>query len=156
MTYTLHYEAENPNIPVTAENNDEDLLPKYAHYTDAGADLRSSIDISIPAGQHALVPTGVALAIPEGFVGLVHPRSGLALRHQVTVLNTPGTIDADYRGEIKVILINHAAEPFEIKKYDRIAQLVVQRVEHAHFNLAYSPLQETGRGAGGFGSTGTN
>lgn len=145
---------DSPLIPV--DTSSELLFPAYAHYSDAGADLRSSVDMVLPARDTALVPTGVKIAIPEGYAGFVHPRSGLALNNKVTVLNAPGTIDAAYRGELKVILINLSDEDFEIKMYDRIAQLVIQRVEHATFD-DFGDWQDhtnTDRGEGGFGSTG--
>ena len=120
---------------------------------DAGADLRAAIDTSIEPGEWQLVPTGVAIALQDGLVGLVHPRSGLAVKHGVTVLNAPGTIDAGYRGEIKVALINHGRDAFEIKRGDRIAQLLVQEVVHARF-IQVDTLPESHRGDSGFGSTG--
>lgn len=129
--------------------------PAYAHHGDAGADLRSRIDLVISPGSRALVPTGVAIAIPDGFVGLVHPRSGLAIKHGISMVNTPGTIDAGYRGEIQVILINHDLESdFVIKRFDRIAQLLIQRVERVDFEIVTS-LPDSDRGSGGFGSSGT-
>ena len=129
--------------------------PHRAHPTDAGADLHAALEdpVTIEPGQRRLIPTGVALAIPEGYVGLIHPRSGLAARHGVTVLNTPGTIDADYRGEIKVCLINHGKSPRTIQPGDRIAQLLVQKVELPEF-VEVEHLNTTTRGDGGFGSTG--
>ena len=121
---------------------------------DAGADLRSNEDISIPPGERRTVGTGVAIAIPAGYVGLVHPRSGLAAKHGVTVLNAPGTVDAAYRGEIKVTLLNtDLRETFEIKQGDRIAQLILQEVERAKF-IRVEKLPDSHRGEGGFGSTG--
>src|SRR5262245_4586440 len=136
---------------------DEGLpLPAYAHPGDAGADLYAAQDVDLPPGGRALVRTGIAIALPDGYVGLVHPRSGLAARAGVTVLNAPGTVDAGYRGEILVNLINHAvAVPAQIHRGDRIAQLVVQRVERAHFTVV-AQLPESRRGAGGHGSTGGN
>lgn len=128
-------------------------VPKYATAGDAGADLVSVEDVRIPAHQRVLVKTGIKIALPEGYVGLVHPRSGLALKHGITVLNAPGTIDAGYRGEIGVILLNTGSIDFEVKSGDRIAQLVVQKVEAAQFNVV-DALTETDRGEGGFGSTG--
>lgn len=130
-------------------------IPTVAKPGDAGVDLRSTIDVEIPAGGHrALVPTGVAIALPEGYAGFVQPRSGLALRHGVTVLNTPGLIDSGYRGELQVILINtDPTEPFRVTRGERIAQLVVQRVESPTF-VEVDSLDETERGAGGFGHTG--
>jgi len=135
---------------------DADLpLPAYARPGDAGADLvaREGAVLS-PRGGRALIPTGIAVAIPEGYAGFVQPRSGLALRHGVTVLNTPGLIDAGYRDELCVLLVNLDPEAsYEIHRGDRIAQLVVQRVEAAHFVGAES-LSESARGLGGFGHTG--
>lgn len=159
MGFTVNYEPETVYVSVENTGTPADydfVVPKYANHTDAGADLKSSVDMVVPAREWALVPTGVKIALPEGFAGFVHPRSGLALKHGITVLNAPGTIDADYRGELKVILINHSDEDFLIKQYDRIAQLVVQRVESVVFDRAYYGLSETGRGEGGFGSTGVN
>ena len=130
-----------------------DQLPIYALPGDAGADLRSAIDIAIAPGQWQLVPTGISIALQDGLVGLVHPRSGLAVKHGVTVLNAPGTIDAGYRGEIKVALINHGQDLFEIKQGDRIAQLLIQEVVRARF-VQVDLLPESHRGDSGFGSTG--
>lgn len=128
--------------------------PRYAHDGDAGADLCAATDVNLAPGERALVPTGVALALPVGFVGLVHPRSGLATRLGVTVLNAPGTVDAGYRGEIMVNLVNHDPhQPARIERGDRIAQLVVQRVERADF-VEVTELPDSLRGAGGHGSTG--
>jgi dUTP pyrophosphatase len=132
-----------------------DVLPKYATRGDAGADLVSAEDVRISAHQRVLVKTGIKIAIPEGYVGLVHPRSGLALKHGITVLNAPGTIDAGYRGEVGVILLNTGSLDFEVKAGDRIAQLVIQKVEYAEFEVVDS-LTETDRGEGGFGSTGVS
>jgi dUTP pyrophosphatase len=132
--------------------------PGYAKPGDAGADLVARHDVLLPAGGgRALVPTGVAVAIPEGYAGLVLPRSGLALRHGVTCLNTPGLIDSGYRGELQVILVNHdPAEAYAVTRGDRIAQLVIVRVEEASFALVSSDaLGEAARGSGGFGHTGT-
>jgi dUTP pyrophosphatase len=129
-------------------------LPAYAHPGDAGADLVTAVDVTLDPGERALVPTGIALALPEGYVALVHPRSGLAARHGLSIVNTPGTIDAGYRGEIKVLLVNHdPREPIALKRGDRVAQLVVQRFERAAF-LAVDHLPESARGSGGYGSTG--
>jgi dUTP pyrophosphatase len=142
-------------VPVPIRRLDPDLPPpSYAHPGDAGADLRAAADVEIPPGGRALVPTGVAIALPDGFVGLVHPRSGLAARLGVTVLNAPGTVDAGYRGEILVNLVNHDRDtPAKISRGDRIAQLVVQRVERADFHVV-DELPGSRRGAGGHGSTG--
>ncbi len=129
-------------------------LPGYAHPGDAGADLHARVDLELGPGERALVPTGLALAIPEGYVGLVHPRSGLAARHGITVVNAPGTIDAGYRGEVQVCLLNtDRTEPFTVRRGDRIAQLVLQRVESADF-VETDDLGDSARGSGGYGSTG--
>jgi dUTP pyrophosphatase len=129
-------------------------LPAYAHPGDAGADLVTTVDVRLAPGERQLVPTGIAIALPEGFVGLVHPRSGLAWKAGLSIVNAPGTVDAGYRGEIKVCLVNlDPATPIELRRGDRIAQLVVQRVEHARF-VEVDTLDETARGAGGHGSTG--
>jgi dUTP pyrophosphatase len=128
-------------------------LPAHATAGAAGADIVSAEEVTIVPGAVHAVATGIALAIPSGFEGQVRPRSGLALKHGVTVLNAPGTIDADYRGEVKVILINHGAEPFRIARGDRIAQLVVAAVTPVRFERAEN-LPVTDRGEGGFGSTG--
>jgi dUTP pyrophosphatase len=133
-------------------------LPSYARPGDAGADLRASRDVVLPArGGRALVPTGLAIAIPEGHAGLVLPRSGLALRHGVTCLNTPGLIDAGYRGELQVLLVNHdPEEDYAVSRGDRVAQLVIVRVEEAVFDpVPADGLGEARRGSGGFGHTGT-
>jgi dUTP pyrophosphatase len=142
-------------VDVQVRRLDPELpLPAYAHPGDAGADLVAAADVELAPGERKLVPTGVALALPEGYVGLVHPRSGLAARLGVTVLNAPGTVDAGYRGEIFVNLVNHdPAGTVKISRGDRIAQLLVQRVERAVFH-AVDELTDTVRGAGGHGSTG--
>ncbi|MCL6473297.1 MAG: dUTP diphosphatase [Firmicutes bacterium] len=128
--------------------------PEYAHDGDAGCDLRSRINQTIPPGERAFIPTGISISIPTGYAGFVQPRSGLALKHGISIVNTPGLIDSKYRGEIGVILINtDKSEPFEVKKGDKIAQLVIQKVENVKFNVV-DELDETVRGAGGFGSTG--
>lgn len=137
---------------------DPDLpAPAYAHEGDAGADLRAREPVTLaPGGGRALVPTGVAIALPPGTAGFVQPRSGLALRHGVTCLNTPGLIDCGYRDELKVLLINtDPTEPYAIERGDRIAQLVIQRVEQADF-VVVDDLGDSARGTGGFGSTGHN
>ena len=146
--------SANP-VPVQVRRLDPGLpMPGYAHDGDAGADLYAAADTEIPPGGRALVPTGVAIALPPHHVGLVHPRSGLASRLGVTVLNAPGTVDAGYRGEILVNLINHdPVQTARIARGDRIAQLVVQRVERADFEVV-DELPATARGAGGHGSTG--
>ncbi|WP_425256465.1 dUTP diphosphatase [Pseudarthrobacter sp. J47] len=128
--------------------------PSYAHPGDAGADLRCTVDVRLEPGERKLVPTGVAIALPEGFVALIHPRSGLATKHGLTVVNAPGTVDAGYRGEIAVTLLNtDSSEAIELRRGDRIAQMVIQRVEHAQF-VPVNELSGSVRGAGGFGSTG--
>jgi dUTP pyrophosphatase len=129
-------------------------LPRYAKGGDAGADIVSRIDVSLAPGERALVPTGIAIALPDGYVALVHPRSGLAIKHGVTMVNAPGTVDAGYRGELQIILINHdKSESVSFKRGDRIAQLVIQKVERAEF-VEVQDLPGSGRGTGGFGSTG--
>ena len=130
-------------------------LPAAQHAGDAGIDLFAASDTSLaPAGGRALVPTGIAIAIPAGYAGFVQPRSGLALRHGVTVVNTPGLVDAGYRDEIRVLLINlDPAEPFKISRGDRIAQLVIQRFETVEWDEV-ADLDDTERGLGGWGSTG--
>lgn len=129
------------------------VLPAYAHPSDAGMDIRSVEALTIPVGKRALVHTGLIVNLPLGFEAQVRPRSGLALKHGVTVLNTPGTIDAGYRGEIGVILINLGDTDFEIKVGDRIAQMVIAPVTQSTIVEA-TEIDETDRGAGGFGSTG--
>lgn len=144
-----------PDLEIALLRLDPGLLPPaYAHPGDAGADLRTAVDVTLAPGERALVPTGVAIALPEGYVALVHPRSGLAARHGLSIVNTPGTVDAGYRGEVKVLLINHdRAETIRLHRGDRIAQMVVQRVERARF-VEVAELPESVRGAGGYGSTG--
>jgi dUTP pyrophosphatase len=129
-------------------------VPSYANPGDAGADLVTTADVVIEPGERTTVGTGVAIALPEGYAAFVHPRSGLAARVGLSVVNTPGTIDSGYRGEIRVCLVNHdLREPVELRRGDRIAQLVVQRVEHAVFREV-DDLGDSERGAGGYGSTG--
>jgi dUTP pyrophosphatase len=129
-------------------------MPSYAHPGDAGADLTTTVDVVLEPGERAMVPTGISIALPEGYVGLVHPRSGLAARCGVSIVNAPGTVDAGYRGEVKVMLINlDPREPVKLVRGDRIAQLVVQQVEHARF-VEVEQLPDSPRGAGGYGSTG--
>jgi dUTP pyrophosphatase len=130
-------------------------LPSYAKAGDAGADLCTRIDLTLKPGERVLVPTGISIALPNGFVALVHPRSGLAIKHGISIVNTPGTVDAGYRGELQVILINHDLnESISFKKGDRIAQLVIQQVERAEF-IEVQDLPGSERSTGGFGSTGT-
>jgi dUTP pyrophosphatase len=141
-------------VQVGVQRLDPDLpLPSYAHPGDAGADLHSAQDVLLAPASRVTVPTGIAIELPMGFVGLVHPRSGLAAKQGVTVLNAPGTVDAGYRGEVMVILVNHGTAEVKISRGDRIAQLVVQRVERAHFH-AVEKLPDSVRGTGGHGSTG--
>jgi dUTP pyrophosphatase len=129
-------------------------LPTYAHPGDAGADLTTTVDVRLAPGERAMVPTGLSMALPDGYVALVHPRSGLAARCGVSIVNAPGTVDAGYRGEVKVMLINlDPAQPVTLRKGDRIAQLVVQRVERARF-VEVERLPGSTRGDGGYGSTG--
>jgi len=138
-------------------NKSKHPLPSYATTHSAGMDLRANLDASITLapGDRALVKTGLFLELPEGTEAQVRPRSGLAFKHGVTVLNAPGTIDADYRGEVGVILINHGPEPFEVKDGERIAQLVIARYERVTF-AEVTDLSVSERGAGGFGHTGRN
>ena len=142
-------------MKVQIVNKSGQPLPAYATPLSAGMDLRASLEAPVTLGplERALVPTGLFIALPPGFEAQVRPRSGLAAKHGITVLNTPGTIDADYRGEIKVILVNLSNTPFEIVPGERIAQMVVARHERVEWE-AVDTLDETERGAGGFGSTG--
>ena len=142
-------------VQVLITRLDESIpLPAYGRPGDAGADICTRIDLTIEPGERALVPTGLSIALPQGFAAFVHPRSGLAIKHGVSMVNTPGTVDAAYRGELQVILINHdLRESISFVKGDRIAQLVIQRVEHATF-VEVDSLPGTERGVGGFGSTG--
>ena len=143
------------NVQVLITRLDESIpLPRYAKGGDAGADIVSRIDITLKAGERALVPTGISIALPDGYAAFVHPRSGLAIKHGVTMVNAPGTVDAGFRGELQCIMINHDPnEPISFKKGDRIAQLVIQKVERAEF-VEVTELPGSGRGTGGFGSTG--
>ena len=129
-------------------------VPRYAKPGDAGADICTRIDLTIEPGERVLAPTGLSIALPAGYAAFVHPRSGLAIKHGVSMVNTPGTVDAGYRGELQIILINHdLREAISFKKGDRIAQLVIQKVERAEF-IEVETLPGTDRGSGGFGSTG--
>jgi dUTP pyrophosphatase len=143
------------NVRISIVRLDPDLpLPSYAHPGDAGADLCARRDVTLAPGERALVPTGISLALPDGYVALVHPRSGLAHRSGLSIVNAPGTIDAGYRGEVQVCLVNlDPATPIELKRGDRIAQLVIQRFETATF-VEVDDLPDSARGAGGYGSTG--
>lgn len=136
-------------------NKSNNPIPEYATPLSAGVDLRASIEKSVCVGafDDRLIPTGLYIELPEGYEAQIRPRSGLAIKHQITVLNSPGTIDADYRGEIGVILINHSDTPFIVEPGDRIAQLVFNKVEQAEF-VEVEELSETERGKGGFGHTG--
>jgi dUTP pyrophosphatase len=141
--------TESVDVPIVAP-----VVPAYAHPGDAGADLVSAETLTLDPGARALVGTGVRIALPEGHVGFVVPRSGLAAKHGITIVNAPGTIDAGYRGEIKVALLNtDAANPYLIQAGDRIAQLIVMPVPRARF-IPVDTLPESVRGEGGFGSTG--
>jgi dUTP pyrophosphatase len=152
--------TEEDTVPVLLHRLDADLpVPRYAHPGDAGADLYARTDVTLQPGARALVATGVAIALPYGYAAFVHPRSGLAARHGVTTLNAPGTVDAGYRGEIHVNLVNtDRSEPFTVRRGDRIAQLVIQEVSRAGFlevgSLPGSHRGDTGHGAsGGFGAS---
>jgi dUTP pyrophosphatase len=142
-------------VPVQIRRFDPEApLPSYAHPGDAGADLTTTVDVRLEPGERALVPTGIGIALPPGYVGLVHPRSGLAARCGLSIVNAPGTVDAGYRGEIKVALVNlDARAPVVLRRGDRIAQLVVQQVERATF-VEVDDLPVSVRGDGGHGSTG--
>ena len=142
-------------LEVDVRRLDPDVpLPAYARAGDAGCDLVTTVDVELAPGERAVLPTGIAIALPEGYAAFVHPRSGLAAQHGVGLVNAPGTIDAGYRGEIKVIVINHdPRETVYLRRFDRVAQLVVQRVEQVTWRET-DTLSETERGAGGHGSTG--
>ena len=140
----VHIKLLDPELPA----------PAYAKPGDAGADLRSRIDFELEPGERALVPTGVAIALPEGYVGLVHPRSGQATKNGITIVNAPGTVDSGYRGELMVTLLNtDKTKSFHVQRGDRIAQLVIQKYEHATFTIV-DELDQTERGSSGFGSSG--
>ncbi|MGK4186688.1 dUTP diphosphatase [Kocuria koreensis] len=145
-----------PTVDVKITLLDPELpAPSYAQDGDAGADLRSREDLSLRPGERALVRTGVAIALPDGYVGLVHPRSGLAAKSGITIVNAPGTVDSGYRGELMVTLLNtDQNEPYDIHRGDRIAQLVIQKYEHAAFEVV-EELPSSERGTAGFGSTGS-
>lgn len=142
-------------LKVKSINRGRQPLPTYATALSAGMDLRANIDedITLLPMQRQLVPTGLYIALPEGYEAQIRPRSGLALKHGITVLNTPGTVDADYRGEIMVLLVNFSNEPFIVKDGERIAQMIVAKHEQVNFELTET-LDETERGAGGYGHTG--
>ena len=132
---------------------DDAVIPQYAHEGDAGVDLYSRVDYELKPGERYLIPTGLKMAIPHGYEGQVRPKSGLALKSGITVLNTPGTVDAPYRGEVGVIVINHDKNSYQIKKGEKIAQMIFNEIKYANFKVVDS-LDETTRGEGGFGSTG--
>lgn len=138
----------------SSDGKDIPFTPGYEHASDAGADLRSGEDFVLKPFERRLVPTGISIALPDGYVGLVHPRSGLAVKHGVTILNAPGTVDAGFRGELKLLMVNlDPVTPWECKKGERIAQLVIQRYTHANF-VPVEELPESDRGVNGWGSTG--
>ncbi len=143
-------------LEVTVRRLDPEVpLPAYAHQGDAGCDLVTTEDVELAPGERAVLPTGLALALPEGYAAFVHPRSGLAAHHGVSLVNAPGTIDAGYRGEVKVVLINHDPRaPIRLQRLDRVAQLVVQRVEQVVWRETAGELPTSARGTGGHGSTG--
>jgi dUTP pyrophosphatase len=147
--------TDSGGVEVLVQRLDPGLpLPQRSHPGDAGADLFAAVDVELAPGQRAVVPTGVAIALPDGYAAFVHPRSGLAARHGVTIVNAPGTVDAGYRGEIRVTLLNTDADhPVAFRRGDRIAQLVVQRVELPVFHEV-ERLPGSARGVDGFGSTG--
>ncbi len=142
-------------VTVLIKRIDPELpLPSYAHPGDVGADLLSAVEVTLQPGERTLVPTGIAVALPDGYAGFVHPRSGLAARSGLSIVNSPGTVDAGYRGEIKVLLVNlDPAAAVTLRRGDRIAQLLFQRVEHARF-VEVDALPGSARGGGGYGSTG--
>ena len=144
-------------LQVFITRTDESVpMPTYAKVGDAGADLATRVDVTLSPGERALVPTGISIALPQGYVALIHPRSGLAIKSGISLVNSPGTIDSGYRGEISCILINHDLhETVTFKKGDRIAQLVIQKVEVAEF-IEQQELPNSQRGSDGFGSTGTS
>lgn len=146
-----------PALTVPVVNKSRHALPEHATEHSAGVDLRAHLDapVTLAPGAYKLIPTGLRIELPEGTEAQVRPRSGLALKHGVTVLNSPGTIDADYRGEVGVLLINHGREPFEVKDGERVAQLVVARYERVRFE-ENADLRASERGSGGFGHTGSH
>jgi dUTP pyrophosphatase len=144
--------VERPELPVQRLHPDA-VLPAYAHPGDAGLDLTSVEEVALGPGERAAVATGLAIAVPDGWVGLVHPRSGLARRHGITVANAPGTIDAGYRGEVLVLLVNLGPDQVRLAAGERVAQLILQRVGSAAV-VEVASLGDTTRGSGGFGSTG--
>ena len=137
------------------QEGDEDLAPRRAHHDDAAFDIRAAKPETVPPGQVRLIPTGLFLELPSGWEAQIRPRSGLALKKSITLLNSPGTIDAGYRGEVGIITFNAGTEPFAVERGDRIAQMVIQRLPEVEL-VQVDELSETKRGAGGFGSTGTD
>ncbi|MGH1455572.1 MAG: dUTP diphosphatase [Alphaproteobacteria bacterium] len=159
MPHKLNEVVNDDDIKVALKPLDHAVglkLPSYATTQSAGMDLTAALEeaLELGAGERALIPTGLSIALPLGFEAQIRPRSGLAINHGVTVLNTPGTIDADYRGEIKVILINHGQEPFTVQRGMRIAQMVVERYTHVNWEIVTDLDENSERGTGGFGSTG--
>lgn len=152
-TNRMREQMDDVLVPIQAEN--ESCIPYYGSKEAAGADIKANVtrDLAIEPGERVLIPTGIRMEIPRGYEVQIRPRSGLALKHGVTLVNTPATIDSDYRGEIKVLLINHGEDTFYVKPGMRIAQILLAPVFRMHFVPAES-LQETARGAGGFGHTG--
>ena len=153
MTDSTRDDSSSPRALRVKRLRSEAVLPRYAHPGDAGLDLAAAVELVIAPGAWLVVPTGISIELPPGTEAQVRPRSGLAVKHGVTVLNSPGTIDAGYRGEVGVILINHGPEPFHVTPGLRVAQLVVQAVATVDVVEA-DELSETARGAGGYGSTG--
>lgn len=149
----VHKMVKKLQIKIKMAENCADLAPAKAHPDDAAFDLRSRMEMELPPGRSVLVPTGLFLELPPGYEAQVRPRSGLALKHNLMLTNSPGTIDAGYRGEVGVIMFNAGSEPFPVKRGDRIAQMVIAKLPEVELTLA-DELSETGRGAGGFGSTG--
>jgi len=140
-------------VKIRMEKGCEDLMPAKAHHDDAAFDLRSRVDMVLEPGIPHLVATGIFMEFPAGYEAQVRPRSGMALKHALTVLNTPGTIDAGYRGEVGVIMLNAGKEAYEVKRGDRVAQMVINKLPEVEI-IAVDDLSDTTRGAGGFGSTG--
>ena len=140
-------------VKIRMQEGCEDLMPKKAHHDDAAFDIRSRVDMVIEPGVPHLVATGIFMEFPAGYEAQVRPRSGMALKHALTVLNTPGTIDAGYRGEVGVIMLNAGKEPYEVKRGDRVAQMVINKLPEVEI-VAVNDLSDTTRGTGGFGSTG--
>ena len=151
----ISYDAPLSPLNVKIVNRSRHALPEYATALSAGMDLRAFLEeeVSLAPGERALIPTGIYIALPEGFEAQIRPRSGLASRYGITVLNSPGTIDADYRGEIRVILINLSSENFVIKDGERICQMIINRFQKVSWSVC-NELEETERGTGGFGHTG--